>query len=223
MDSKNLIWLSSFFSLLFITFCVTRHLDDLNPNIVSMPHKSQAIPSELATVHLDNNIQNSFAPKVETPKVETPKVETPKVETPKPRIQTQEHISTPKPKVSPTKKRVLKKPIQKRKSSTIKKVKKQKILISQTKKRYRVKTITKIVLNASHIKPILKGKENNQLNKIAYLHNIQKGRKIMIHTPSMQAGKHLKTYLKKHHVAAHDIMIVKNENENITLTLTGRK
>ena len=213
MDSKNLIWLSSFFSLLFITFCVTRHLDDLNPNIVSMPHKSQAIPSELATVHLDNNIQNSFAPKVETPKVETPK----------PRIQTQEHISTPKPKVSPTKKRVLKKPIQKRKSSTIKKVKKQKILISQTKKRYRVKTITKIVLNASHIKPILKGKENNQLNKIAYLHNIQKGRKIMIHTPSMQAGKHLKTYLKKHHVAAHDIMIVKNENENITLTLTGRK
>ncbi len=31
LDSKNFLWLGSFITLLFITFCVTRHIDELNP------------------------------------------------------------------------------------------------------------------------------------------------------------------------------------------------
>ncbi len=51
LDSKNFIWLSSFFTLLFITFCVTRHIDDLNPHIKNIKtHQAtktiSTIPSE---------------------------------------------------------------------------------------------------------------------------------------------------------------------------------
>ena len=35
IDSKNFLWLGAFFSLLFITFCVSTHLDDLNPNFIT--------------------------------------------------------------------------------------------------------------------------------------------------------------------------------------------
>ncbi|HIP46738.1 MAG TPA: hypothetical protein EYG95_04175, partial [Campylobacterales bacterium] len=82
MDSKNLIWLGSFFSLLFITFCVTKHLDDLNPNIISIPHQPQEFSSELAAVDLEDVTQNTVAPNLETPNLETPNLETPNLETP---------------------------------------------------------------------------------------------------------------------------------------------
>ncbi len=57
LDSKNALWLGSFFSLLLITFCVTRHLDDLNPNFMT-----SQIRSEKRTQVSDNTTQNKITP-----------------------------------------------------------------------------------------------------------------------------------------------------------------
>jgi len=59
-DSKNAMWLGSFFSLLLITYCVSTHLDDLNPNIANIPSKeSQKIDksSQKSSSNISNEIQ----------------------------------------------------------------------------------------------------------------------------------------------------------------------
>jgi hypothetical protein len=58
-DSKNAMWLGSFFSLLLITYCVSTHLDDLNPTIANIPSKdSQKIDkSSQKSSNISNEIQ----------------------------------------------------------------------------------------------------------------------------------------------------------------------
>ncbi len=254
MDSKNFIWLSSFFALLFITFCVTRHLDDLNPHIISMPRESQEINAELAVVILDNDIQNSFVPKLETPKLETPKLETPKLETPKletPKLETPK-LETPKlikektelftseeMKKVVTKKEeaivsVLKQPLNKKQPQDIKKakkVKKPKVIITKAKRikrkttRGKAYTIGAINLDSIAMQAILSRQNNNELNKLAYMHNINKGSTIQISTNDTKAANSLKKYLQKQNVHKKDIHIISNEKAKnlIKITLIGRK
>ncbi len=60
LDSKNALWLGSFFSLLLITFCVTRHLDDLNPNFMIQQPESGVREQALNSTHKasDNTTQS---------------------------------------------------------------------------------------------------------------------------------------------------------------------
>jgi len=72
MDSKNVIWLSSFFALLFITFCVTKHLDDLNPTIVSLPSVEKE-PIQTDKVVIDKPTSIEKVTVAQKPQVQAPK------------------------------------------------------------------------------------------------------------------------------------------------------
>ncbi len=229
MDSKNLIWLSSFFSLLFITFCVTRHLDDLNPKIISMPRESQEINAELDAVNLDNDIQHSFAPKLETPKLETPKLIKEKTE-----LFTSEELQKVVTKKENTFTKVAKKLLKKEKPQIIKKskkVKKQKIIIKKAKRIKQKTTTTKtytiggINLDTVTMQAIFSHKNNNELNKLAYMHSIHKGSTIQIYTNDVKIAKHLIGYLQKQNVQKKDIHIHNDKTVKnlIKITLIGRK
>ena len=58
-DSKNVMWLGSFFSLLLITYCVSTHLDDLNPNIANIPNKESKKVDD-SFKNLSSNISNEI-------------------------------------------------------------------------------------------------------------------------------------------------------------------
>ena len=55
IDSKSMIWLGSFFSLLFITYCVTTHLDELNPNFASSYQNEQDIKKSIDSLNITND------------------------------------------------------------------------------------------------------------------------------------------------------------------------
>jgi hypothetical protein len=239
MDSKNVIWLSSFFSLLFITFCVTRHLDDLNPNIVSLPDHNQ---STHITMIDDNTLHNIVtAPKVETPKVETPKVETPKVETPKvetpkvetpkvetPKVETPVLAITKKPKAS---KKPIKTPLAKKIDKPTKKHKpvhkKERTTKKTTKEVIKHKRVAlgKLYLQSKYLNKLQNNHEFNELNKLIYMHGIKKDTKIVIVAPNKKTTNIVKNYLLKHSVQTKDIRtIIRAEQQDlIKITLTGRK
>ena len=221
MDSKNLIWLSSFFSLLFITFCVTRHLDDLNPQITSIPHERQEVSAELAAVNLEEDTQSFIAQNIETPNIETPNILKEKTE-----VFTSDKLTVDLPKIEKPKARkepiMIKKPvvIQKPKS-----VKKPKIIITKTEKPTKAYTIGGIHLDSFAMQEIYSHKNSNELNKLAYMHSINKNSTIVISTDDKNAVNRLKEYLQKQNVKKQHIKTVSNGNENnlIKITLIGRK
>jgi len=237
MDSKNVIWLSSFFALLFITFCVTRHLDDLNPTIlnISTYTDTEKMDNELSSINIENDYQNFGVPKIETPKIETPKIETPKIETPKietPKIETPEVIATDDmPTIVPSipeVPKVIAKPAPVKK--VLKKVtkKKEKILITHKqskKKKTKAYTIDNHSLEAREIEKILNGSNDNNLNRLAYKATIHKNANITIKTKNIHAAKYLKQYFIKHNVHAKHIKIMRNSSifNDVDITLTGRK
>ena len=225
MDSKNLIWLSSFFSLLFITFCVTNHLDDLNPHITSIPQQHQELSSELEVVHLNEDRQNFTPKKVEKPIVIQERTELLSTDT----LRKNTHpIKREIEKVTP--KPIMIKKATKPKSS--KKVKKEKITISSQivnskKPNNKTKnyTIGSIYLDTSAIEEIKNHKNHNELNKLAYIHNMNKNSFLIISTKDRTNADKLKNYLHRQNVKKEDVKIVTDESTNnlIKITLIGRK
>ena len=220
MDSKNVIWLSSFFSLLFITFCVTRHLDDLNPNIVSLPNHS-TIKETIAMN--DDTPHHIIAPKLETPKLETPKVKVQKVEVistvQKKKPQTQHSVK----KSKPTKK----KPKSMTKENVLKPIKKhhKKKVHSKTSASSKRFAIGRLYLQTTSLAKVQKGEEFNELNKLIYMYTIKKDTKVVIIAPNKESANLVKHYLVKHLVKTKDIRIVtkREQKDLIKITLTGRK
>ncbi len=234
MDSKNLIWLSSFFALLFTTFCVTRHLDDLNPNIVNISSQPNAVNAQLDKIDLEDDTHKISVEKVELPKVKTPTiVKTEDIKTVLPTIKKVEVITKPE-KIEPVKTKPITM-VQKPKAPLKKpKIKKPKVVINtvkSTKHKQPQKrpttaySIGKLRLNTSEITKIANNQRSNELNKLAYMHSINKYSTIKIVTSDLTAAKIVKRYLQTQNVKKHNIKIIKAKRQDdlIKITLTGRK
>ena len=224
MDSKNVIWLSSFFALLFITFCVTKHLDELNPNIISLPETEPIAVSEPESSPLDLDIlpasnNTSTSTHKDAPiMIDTPilKEEQPKVKTeiaPEKESHTKEYNTKEKHPVKI-------KPAQKKRDNAS---------LPQKKSPKKVNKSTRFTIDRAHIstQKISQSntKEFNELNKVAFKYALHKAPKIYIYTARIKAARKVKSYLVAHHVKAKDIKIIakKQANNQINLILRGRK
>ena len=242
MASKNLMWLSSFFALLFITFCVTRHLDDLNPHITNVAY------SDTNNLELPNLSVADTTPALPT-HVEDPLVLLAE------KISAQRPIETIKEKTDvytsddlqetllPIRVASTLKKVQATKKHTVHKVKAQPTVKNQKlhkkvsmKKRVHVTSKKKnppqghtvnlgnMIVDESLIQRLYTSKEIAPLNKLAYIQNINKGSIVVITTHNQQAGKKLYRYLRKHHIAKKDIIMTQGHAQDnlIKITLKGR-
>jgi len=132
------------------------------------------------------------------------------------------------PKVAPIK--VVKKPIIKKKPPVLKKAKKQKTGITETKNTKQKTnygtpyTIGRINLNSDAMQGVFNHQNNNQLNKLAYMHSINKNSTITISTNDMKSANSLKRYFQNQNVQKQNIKIIRDaKNHLIKITLTGRK
>jgi hypothetical protein len=209
------MWLGSFFSLLFITFCVSKNLDELNPHITNVQKEHDTVITkesdsnlfvndinieEISNIplkddkpevlHIERKIDENITlpttfiePKKEEPKKEEPKKEEPKKEEPK-----KLDKKTTKPNVK------TKKPVAKKSKSS-------------------KKVIEKISLSLDEVANISSGKENNNLNKIAFYNSINKNSFVQITAPDLVTSKIVKVRLIKRRVKNIKIKIDKNIDE----------
>jgi hypothetical protein len=231
LDSKNTIWLGSFFTLLFITFCVSRHLDDLNPHITNIqnkhdiymadnPHKedisnnlpikpikdeTSAFVNEIKIEEISQLPDTNKSTKLKTlTKENNISKEILHIE----KLNIDKNISTSKEKNS-----VLH-IVKDKKTSENNKNKKTKVKkLKKTTHTY--KTIDKIILSKDDIDMVLDHKENNNLNKIAFKYNIYKNTHVFIKAKEMKLAKEVKKILIRKNVKSTKINIqINDKNHN---------
>ena len=243
IDSKNFLWLGSFFGLLFITYCVTIHLDDLNPQISNLQpvyidnNQSQDQNSEQEFTQIINIEEiNETKPiqKTKTPDKKKnqslskdilhfePVLQTkPKVSTKQTAVKTSENNETNQSKNSLIKKEI---PHKKDKPKTKLKKHKYKKTPKSQKRVKKILLIDKINLNSYELNNIFNNRSNNDLNKIAYKYGIAKERFVVIHTKNLDFAHKIKKILIKKSVNKKDIKILKNQlDENVVIDLKERR
>jgi len=209
LDSKNVMWLGSFFSLLFITFCVSKNLDDLNPHITNVQKEHDTIMVEEKNANLfvkDINIEeiSNIPPKDDKPEIlhiENKKEEN--ITLPTTFIKPKEEEKEPEiiePKKEEPKKSQPKK--------TKPKVKPKKPITKKSKPS--IKMIQKISLSLDEVADISEGIGNNNLNKLAFYNSINKNSFVQITSPDMASAKIIKAKLVKKSVKDIKIKIDKN-------------
>ena len=217
LDSKNVMWLGSFFSLLFITFCVSKNLDDLNPHITNVQKEHDTIMVEEKNANLfvkDINIEeiSNIPPKDDKPEIlhiENKKEEN--ITLPTTFIKPKEEEKEPEiiePKKEEPKKSQPKK--------TKPKVKPKKPITKKSKPS--IKMIQKISLSLDEVADISEGIGNNNLNKLAFYNSINKNSFVQITSPDMASAKIIKAKLVKKSVKDIKIKIDKN-SEAVELKL----
>jgi len=209
LDSKNVMWLGSFFSLLFITFCVSKNLDDLNPHITNVQKEHDTVMVEEKNANLfvkDINIEeiSNIPPKDDKPEIlhiENKKEEN--ITLPTTFIKPKEEEKEPEiiePKKEEPKKSQPKK--------TKPKVKPKKPITKKSKPS--IKMIQKISLSLDEVADISEGIVNNNLNKLAFYNSINKNSFVQITSPDMASAKIIKAKLVKKSVKDIKIKIDKN-------------
>ncbi len=244
LDSKNFLWLGSFFSLLFITFCVSTHLDDLNPHfnsidqtITEQKDKNENNLTKSPTIFVkDVNIvqlPNDLNKKESVTKLSTEEIR--KSVNSKEKNQTKQEVDTKKDFTLPNifheeEKNISSKAknesLQKKEDKTLKKSRKKRVTHTKDSLKKKVpssKLVQKLLLTKKDIARLSKGFENNNFNKMAFLYGLKRGRFITIRSSDLSTAKVIKRLLTKRFVNPKDIYIKKAQNSNLLLELKEKK
>ncbi len=238
IDSKSMIWLGSFFSLLLIVFCVSKHLDDLNPQIanidtsnrISTDNTTKATKPDITLVkvkHKEKQEPNLYTKDVVIEDISWKNQNDDKkdleVDTlhfePKDRVKNRQNITDVKPTKLQNKKEVKKSKVKKFQKKAIKKEPKKIAIRFNTSK-----IIESISLPSSQIKRLQIGKEVSLLNKLGFKFSLHKGRFIIIKSSNIKVAKLVKSYLKKRSIPASSIIIKdNNKRDGLELILKERR
>ena len=238
LDSKNVIWLGSFFSLLFITFCVSKNLDDLNPHITNVQKEHDILVTEDNSIPCITPAQNSsqtlyekdtnnsiFVNDVKIEEISSiPKKEEKEKLHIEKRDKVDENVTLPTTFIDPKiKAKTPKDAKEKNDSKTIKKptpikekVIKKKIVkkVPKATSKTTYKTIKEIDLNSNDIEKILDDRDDNEINKIAFFYSINKNSIVIINSSNLVLAKRLKMQLIKKGVK--NIKIKRDKNSDTT-------
>ena len=241
IDSKNFLWLGAFFTLLFITFCVSTHLDELNPKFITETKDSFNAKSEktIDTIKdedksyvnsidiVDLTDKNNTAKKINTHNKKDKYDKNISEETTKVRFDKTDEINLTNSFIfkKPDDNKTVKNNSKNDKNQSLKsKINKNKKIIkkSKTKKSSKARKLEMIFLQDKQIRILLDGDSISVVNRfIAKLKN-KKNAFVLIKNRDKKILNDIKNILIKKGISKNKIKIKIDQNKKLILELYKR-